>query len=170
MKTVKVYDATGFITCVGDNYDTIKEEFKNKSKKYGLRFNEDIYSDTMLKCYEAIQKDDGKEIDVIAYFWTSFKYNMINEGKKWINHTVDEIPELSEFDEGLTSLEDRELLDCLTSYLYRHFRNEVVDMYFEHANGAAYKDLTDEKNFDKLDYTFRKIRKKIDDFKKKFFK
>ena len=90
MKTVKVYDATGFITCVGDNYDTIKEEFKNKSKKYGLRFNEDIYSDTMLKCYEAIQKDEGKEIDVIAYFWTSFKYNTINEGKKWINHTVDE--------------------------------------------------------------------------------
>ena len=44
-------DAVKFINTVNDNYETIKKELQSYCDSVGEKFDEDIFQDTIIKCY-----------------------------------------------------------------------------------------------------------------------
>lgn len=99
-------DQDTFINYINDHYTELKWKYFKFCQEHYLDWNEDIYSDTILKCYDAIIKK-GKLADtspqgIENYFFKSFKNNILNEKRycrskcrDW-NITSDNINELYE--------------------------------------------------------------------------
>lgn len=74
-----------FIGYINDHYNALKYKYINFCREKGYEWDEDIFSDTILKCWEAINKK-GKLNDTSAqgienYFFISFKLNLKREGQ-----------------------------------------------------------------------------------------
>lgn len=166
MVTKIVHDADSFLSGVGELYDSIKCECNNKISLLGMKFNDDVFSETIVKCYETISNEKHENIDIAAYFWSSFKQNTVNDRKKWINHTVDTIPDTPSKDNAFESFEYSDTMSLVMKHLVASFGEEVVDLYIQHVNGLTYKELLKVSNIKSLNYQFRKIKKTLHTIKK----
>lgn len=76
-------DATKFINTVNDNYSTIKKELQSYCDSVGERFDEDIFQDTILKCYTLISKNgemkDSSYQGCKNFMFQAFKRNLKRE-------------------------------------------------------------------------------------------
>ena len=76
-------DATKFINTVNDNYSTIKKELQSYCDSVGERFDEDIFQDTILKCYILIDKNgemkDSSYQGCKNFMFQAFKRNLKRE-------------------------------------------------------------------------------------------
>lgn len=78
-----ITDQDRFIKYINDNYQLLKNKYRRFCSEKMYDWDEDIFSDTILKCYEAIQRK-GKLEDTTAqgienYFFRSFKQNIQRE-------------------------------------------------------------------------------------------
>lgn len=99
-------DQDKFMHYINDNYNHLKYKYINFCKEHNYVFDEDIFSDTILKCYEAINKkgklEDTTDQGIQNYFFISFKMNLKREGqysrnaKRDFNVSSDEIEDLYE--------------------------------------------------------------------------
>lgn len=78
-------DQDKFMHYINDNYNYLKYKYINFCKEHNYVFDEDIFSDTILKCYEAINKkgklEDTTDQGIQNYFFISFKMNLKREGQ-----------------------------------------------------------------------------------------
>ena len=76
-------DADKFINTVNDNYETIKKELQSYCDSVGQSFDEDIFQDTILKCYTLIDKQgimkDSSYQGCKNFMFQSFKRNLKRE-------------------------------------------------------------------------------------------
>lgn len=74
-----------FIGYINDHYNALKYKYINFCREKGYDWNEDIFSDTILKCWEAINKkgklNDTTPQGIENYFFISFKLNLKREGQ-----------------------------------------------------------------------------------------
>lgn len=74
-----------FIGYINDNYNALKYKYINFCREKGYEWDEDIFSDTILKCWEAINKkgklNDTTPQGIENYFFISFKLNLKREGQ-----------------------------------------------------------------------------------------
>ena len=70
--------AKQFLELSGNLYNTNKEKWS----KMLPNFDEDIYNDTIVKCYDSILKGDDTEGDLQGYWFKSFKNNL-NRNKEY---------------------------------------------------------------------------------------
>jgi len=74
-----------FIRYINDNYDAIKSSFEAFCRNKMYRWDEDIFQDTILKCYSTIERNgglkDGSEKGMKDYFFRSFKQNLQREAQ-----------------------------------------------------------------------------------------
>lgn len=95
-----------FINYISEHYDELKCKYRTFCGLNGYHWDEDIYSDTIVKCYDAIAKK-GKLNDTTAqgienYFFISYKLNVKREGqyarnqKRDLNITSDNINDVYE--------------------------------------------------------------------------
>lgn len=99
-------DKDKFMHYINDHYNHLKYKYINFCREKGYQWDEDIFSDTILKCYEAINKkgklEDTSDQGIQNYFFISFKMNLKREGqyarnmKRDLNVSSDEIEELYE--------------------------------------------------------------------------
>ena len=99
-------DQDKFIKYINDNYLYLKNKYHKFCKEKDYEWDEDIYSDTILKCYEAIERkgklDDTTNQGIENYFFRSFKQNIQREkqycrvAKRDMNVKSDEINTLYE--------------------------------------------------------------------------
>ena len=99
-------DQDKFMHYINDHYNHLKFKYINFCKEHNYVFDEDIFSDTILKCYEAINKkgklEDTTDQGIQNYFFISFKMNLKREGqyarnmKRDLNVSSDDIGELYE--------------------------------------------------------------------------
>lgn len=99
-------DKDKFMHYINDHYNHLKYKYINFCRDKGYQWDEDIFSDTILKCYEAINKkgklEDTSDQGIQNYFFISFKMNLKREGqyarnmKRDLNVSSDEIEELYE--------------------------------------------------------------------------
>lgn len=72
-----------FINYINDNYSKLKNKYKKFCIEKQYDFDEDVFSDTILKCYNAITKkgslDDTSSQGIENYFFRSFKQNVQRE-------------------------------------------------------------------------------------------
>ena len=78
-------DSELFLLYVNNHYNHLKYKYINFCKEHNYVFDEDIFSDTILKCYEAIDKkgklEDTTDQGIQNYFFISFKMNLKREGQ-----------------------------------------------------------------------------------------
>lgn len=150
-------DDNYFMKYISSNFIKIKNDFKLKIKRVGLSFNEDIFSDTILKCNERLSKTKPEKIEMIAYFWTAFKMNTLRELSYVRNNTIDTIPEISSEEFDTTN----EKFNAVSELIINKFGDEIYELFVLHSNGIKYEDLEKMTNIKHIKYLFRKVREYV---------
>lgn len=130
-------DQDKFINYISEHYDELKAKYKAFCGLNGYHWDEDIYSDTILKCYDAIAKK-GKLNDTTAqgienYFFISYKLNVKREGqyarnqKRDLNITSDNINGVYEewYNDNHTTSRTKLLTDLWKDFSTLYIMNEV---------------------------------------------
>lgn len=94
-------DARLFLEYINDNYEILKNKYKTMCVQNQLIWDEDVFSNTILSCYNAINKkgklDDTSNQGIENYFFRSFKQNVQRErqycrvSKRDLNYSSDSI-------------------------------------------------------------------------------
>lgn len=94
-------DARLFLEYINDNYEILKSKYKTMCVQNQLNWDEDVFSNTILSCYNAINKkgklDDTSNQGIENYFFRSFKQNVQRErqycrvSKRDLNYNSDSI-------------------------------------------------------------------------------
>ena len=136
-------DAIKFINTVNDNYETIKKELQSYCDSVGERFDEDIFQDTIIKCYTLIDKNgemkDSSYQGCKNFMFQAFKRNLKREQQYARNQKRDaNVTNLSKHNEvylnsKLTSEEK------LKSDLYKDFATlYLLKQVEEHFDGEHF--------------------------------
>lgn len=76
-------DQDKFINHISNNYETLKRKFTRACRDLSLELTDDIFQDTILKCYESIEKkgklNDTTPYGMESYFFQSLKMNIKRE-------------------------------------------------------------------------------------------
>lgn len=99
-------DQNIFIKYINDNYQLLKNKYRKFCLEKHYDWDEDVFSDTILKCYDAIQRkgklEDTSNQGIENYFFRSFKQNIQREkqycrvSKRDLNITSDNINNIYE--------------------------------------------------------------------------
>ena len=136
-------DAIKFINTVNDNYETIKKELQSYCDSVGEKFDEDIFQDTIIKCYTLIDKNgemkDSSYQGCKNFMFQAFKRNLKREQQYARNQKRDgNVTNLSKHNEvylnsKLTSEEK------LKSDLYKDFATlYLLKQVEEHFDGEHF--------------------------------
>jgi hypothetical protein len=152
-----------FINYINDNYDTLKNKYRKFCKEKDYKFDEDIFSDTILSCYSAIERkgglDDTTNQGIENYFFRSFKQNLQREkqycrvSKRDLNYSSDNIFELYEewYNEHNSPERIKLLSDLWKDYLTLYILTKVEDNWdAEHFLLFRLKYLTPKMTYKKL--------------------
>ena len=173
-------DQEKFINHISKNYETLKRKYTRACRDLQLTLTDDLYQDTILKCYESIQRkgklNDTTEYGMECYFFQSLKMNIKRETqyarnqKRDANVTSDNIHTLYEDWSNNNKTTSREKL---LSDLYKDFSVlyicKMVEMNFdeEHFYLFRVKYLVPEMTYKKLAETskLKKVRQKVAEVK-----
>lgn len=138
---------------ISNYFYEIKSNFQSGLKKRGLKFDEDIFSESCLKCLETLKDKEITEQEALKYFWVAY-VNRLKTPDKILFESFDEIDIM---DEDYDSEID-ELYDILIENLNKKFDNDLVEAWRLHfAKGVKYKELKEMG----YDYNFNPEFKKI---------
>lgn len=159
-------DAETFIQHINDHYDELKWKFYKFCKEKHYDFDLDIFSDTILKCYETITKN-GKLADttnqgIENYFFRAFKNNIMNEKRysrcknRDYNITSDDIGELYEnwYNHNNTSARDKIAADLFKDFSVLYIMTKVEEQFdAEHFYLFRIKTLVPNMTYSRLQQT-----------------
>lgn len=173
-------DQEKFINHISKNYDELKRKFTRACRDLQLTLTDDLYQDTILKCYESIQRkgklNDTTEYGMECYFFQSLKMNIKRETqyarnqKRDANVTSDNIHTLYEgwYNENMTSTRIKLLNDLYKDFSVLYIC-KMVEMNFdeEHFYLFRVKYLVPEMTYKKLAETskLKKVRQKVAEVK-----
>ena len=136
-------DAIKFINTVNDNYETIKKELQSYCDSVGEKFDEDIFQDTIIKCYTLIDKNgemkDSSYQGCKNFMFQAFKRNLKREQQYARNQKRDaNVTNLSKHNEVyLNSKLTQE--EKLKSDLYKDFATlYLLKQVEEHFDGEHF--------------------------------
>lgn len=174
-----ISDQDKFINHINDHYGELKSKYKAFCQLNGYQWDEDIFSDTILKCFDAIKKK-GKLNDTTAqgienYFFISFKLNIKREGqyarvtKRDLNVSSDSINDVYEtwYNENNTTSRQKLLSDLWKDFSTLYIMRTVEDNFspndfyifkLKTLHGYTYKQLQEKTNE-------KRIRQRIVDIK-----
>ena len=157
-------DNTTFINYINDHYDELYYKYRQFCKEKNYAWDEDIFQDTILKCYEAIERkgklEDTSNQGIENYFFISFKMNLKREGqyarnqKRDLNYSSEKISSAYEDWYNATKEDSRTKLindlykDFATLYIMtvveEHFDNEHFYLFkLKQLCGYTYKQLSE---------------------------
>lgn len=136
-------DATKFINTINDHYETVKKELQSYCDSVGERFDEDIFQDTILKCYLLVEKNgemkDSSYQGCKNFMFQAFKRNLKREQQYARNQKRDaNVTNLSKHNEVYlnSKLTQEEKLksdlykDFATLYIMKRVEREFDDEHF----------------------------------------
>lgn len=88
--------ADKFLQFIGTIYEEYKVKFEQSCQKDRYKWDEDVYSDTIVKCYDSICRNgltDQSEQGMKNYFFRSFKTNIVRETQYSRNTKSAEMPD-----------------------------------------------------------------------------
>lgn len=132
-------DKTLFINYINDHYNQLKAKYKQFCIEKQYNWDEDIFSDTIIKCYDAIEKkgklNDTTNQGIENYFFRSFKQNLQREkqycrvAKRDLNVTSDNIFQLYDewYNEEYTPEHTKLLNDLWKDFATLYIISKVED-------------------------------------------
>lgn len=130
-------DDNYFMEYISKRYDSIKNEFRGRIVRMGLVFDDDIFSDTIIRCNEKLSREKPNDKCMLSYFWRSFKLNTLRDLSYSRNKNTNVFPELR-YDPDDTVNED---FDIISDEICRKFGEETYKLFVLHANGSTYDEL-----------------------------
>jgi hypothetical protein len=167
-KLEKVTDQDLFINYISEHYDELKCKYRTFCGLNGYNWDEDIYSDTILKCYDAIAKkgklNDTTSQGIENYMFISFKLNIKREGqyarvqKRDLNITSDNINDVYEewYNSNHTTSRAKLLSDLWTDFSTLYIMN-VVEQNFSQEDFYLFKLKT------LCNYTYKQVQDKTNE-------
>lgn len=150
-------------------FHEIKNNFKRASVRNYISFDEDVFMDTYIKCYEHLKNTNMDEKQIIQYLWVSFINNIKKESKK-NRYTIEKIGIEGAFnDDNIESIDepydDRryKVYDYIISYVKENFNEDVFEAWYLHfTENKSYDDLI-KLGFNNINFhnVFRNINNKI---------
>ena len=140
-KRQRVNDQDIFIRHISEHYDELKAKYKTFCGQNNYQWDEDIFSDTIVKCYDAIAKkgalNDKTDQGIQNYFFISFKMNIKREGqyarnqKRDLNVTSDNINAIYEewFNETHTTSRQKLLSDLWKDFSVLYIMSVVEENF-----------------------------------------
>lgn len=141
-----ITDQDRFIKYINDNYQLLKNKYRRFCSEKMYDWDEDIFSDTILKCYEAIQRkgklEDTTPQGIENYFFRSFKQNIQREkqycrvSKRDLNVKSDDINLVYENwynehkDSAITKIKNDLYKDFATLYIFQRVEDEFDQEHF----------------------------------------
>lgn len=173
-------DERKFINHINDNYSELKRKFTIATKDLQLELTDDIFQDTILKCYESIERkgklNDTSPYGIESYLFQSIKMNIRRESqyarnqKRDGNITSDNIYDV--YEEWLThntSSERTKLInDLYKDFSVLYLLHKVEDNFdSEHFYLFRVKYLNKDMTYKKLQEKTKckKVRQKVVDVK-----
>lgn len=75
-------DKKEFSIIIANNYNKIQRNFKIGLYNHGYEYNEDIFTDTFIKCYSTLKNRQMEEKEAIRYLWVAYVNKLKNNIKK----------------------------------------------------------------------------------------
>ena len=176
----KLNDQTLFINYINDHYQTLKRKYRRFCIEKQYDWDEDIFSDTILSCYTAIEKkgslNDKTNQGIENYFFRSFKQNLQREkqycrvSKRDTNYNSDNINEVYEewYNENNSPAKIKLLNDLWKDFATLYILTKVEDNFDdEHFRLFRLKYLVPSMTYKKLQEKTqaKKCRQKVVDVK-----
>lgn len=176
----KLNDQTLFINYINDHYQTLKHKYRRFCIEKQYDWDEDIFSDTILSCYTAIEKkgslNDKTNQGIENYFFRSFKQNLQREkqycrvSKRDTNYNSDNINEVYEewYNENNSPAKIKLLNDLWKDFATLYILTKVEDNFdAEHFRLFRLKYLVPSMTYKKLQEKTqaKKCRQKVVDVK-----
>lgn len=173
-------DSRLFINYINDNYNVLKAKYRKFCIEKQYDWDEDIFSDTILSCYNAIEKkgklNDTSNQGIENYFFRSFKQNLQREkqycrvSKRDLNYNSDNINEVYEnwYNETHTPERTKILSDLWKDFSTLYILTKVEDNWDdEHFLLFRLKYLVPQMTYKKLQEKTqaKKCRQKVSDVK-----
>lgn len=148
-----------FMESISEQFNNIKEDFKCKISRIGLSFNDDIFSDTIIKCNNNLKNKNCGQKEMISYFWQAFKNNTLRE----LYYSRNKLKE--ELNANIKEHEETDVIDfdAVSNLIIKNFGCELYQLFALHANGTTYEELSKISDINNLKYRFRCIRKFVRD-------
>lgn len=176
----KLNDQTLFINYINDHYQTLKNKYRRFCIEKQYDWDEDIFSDTILSCYTAIEKkgslNDKTSQGIENYFFRSFKQNLQREkqycrvSKRDMNYNSDNINDVYEewYNENNSPAKTKLLNDLWKDFATLYILTKVEDNFdAEHFRLFRLKYLVPSMTYKKLQEKTqaKKCRQKVVDVK-----
>lgn len=155
-------DETIFLNYINDHYNELKNKYFKFCQEKQYTWDEDIFSDTIIKCYESIVKrgiKDKSPQGIENYFFMAFKNNIMNERrysrikKRDYNITSDNINELYEnwYNSNFSDARVKIVNDLYKDFSILYIMSQVEDNFdSEHFYLFRIKTLVPDMTFKKL--------------------
>lgn len=155
-------DETIFLNYINDHYTQLKNKYFKFCQEKQYTWDEDIFSDTIIKCYESIVKrgiKDKSPQGIENYFFMAFKNNIMNERrysrikKRDNNITSDNINELYEnwYNSNFSDARVKIINDLFKDFSILYIMSQVEDNFDnEHFYLFRVKTLVPDMTFKKL--------------------
>lgn len=176
----KLNDHTLFLNYINDHYNVLKHKYRRFCIEKQYDWDEDIFSDTILSCYTAIEKkgslNDKTSQGIENYFFRSFKQNIQREkqycrvSKRDMNYNSDNINEVYEdwYNENNSPAKVKLLNDLWKDFATLYILTKVEDNFdSEHFRLFRLKYLVPSMTYKKLQEKTqaKKCRQKVVDVK-----
>lgn len=170
-----MHKADEFLIFVAKNEKRLKKNLR-KNITFDNDLFDDVYSESILKCYETIKKKNLDIEDFERYFFIASKFNYINtqnkiRRRKKITAPIDEAYNLCEFDREFELHDepaDIKKVNRLKSVLSEVFGVDAASLFMLYytmktTGGTNYKEVADEANktVDEVSATIRTIKEYI---------
>lgn len=164
-------DKEKFINHINNNYDELKRKFNRACRDLQLTLTDDLFQDTIIKCYDSIEKkgklNDSTPYGIESYFFQSLKMNIKRESqyaretKRDKNISSDNIHQLYEDFYNTNSMSSNEKLlsdlykDFAILYICKqvemNFDNEYYYLFrIKYLTNITYKELAEKTNMKKV--------------------
>lgn len=143
--------AREFLELSGIHYEEYRKKWKSQLKKLNLKWDDDIYNETIVSVYESINEDevmDGADDSILLGYWYRSFINNLKRDKKYSrNSKKEDIDSIDVLKERPYELED----DNLYNELIKTILIKVKDN-FSHRTYHLFKMyyLTPEMTYDEL--------------------
>lgn len=133
-----------FLELVAGSYDEIKVNFKIGLNKIKYSFDEDLFSDAILKCNSTLGDKIITKEEALKYFWVAYINGYKNQKKSnWVKKSV---PITDDFN----IIDSRPECDYEIDNIYREIINILKDKFGEKNTEAWVKHILFKKPYNKM--------------------
>lgn len=155
-----IYSIDNYFDYIDKNYLYIKDNFKRILYSQHIKFDEDIFHNTIYNCYTLL--NDNKLIfnydkELFSYLLTSLKFNIFRNTKYTYNSKA--IIDLNDVDlQSECSIE----YDCDINIIYSKIKNkfgeQLLNLFYENINGTSIMKLQNKYHVKNLKAKIKEIK------------